>query len=199
MSVRTGLSSLVKSAPIFSATSRTSPMNVNVPRPYCAALVRKNELGADPMPIVNRRRSDTRCWINWISSPSLPTAPSVRNTTWRTNPGATSEVNAASSAGFISVPPRARSAATKLFAFASVAASTGMGAPNNALVTELNSITLKRSPGDKRSSAICSASFACLIDVPSIEPDVSMMKTASRGLRGVAESASAGGTIIASA
>ena len=78
--------------------------------------------------------------------------------------------------------------------------STGIGAPNSALVTELNSITLKRSPGDRRSSAICSASFACLIDVPSIEPDVSMMKTASRGLRGAPWPATgAGGTIIASA
>ncbi len=130
-------------------------------------------LGAGPMPIVYSRRSPSRARISANSASSLPTAPSVRNTTCRSPPVPASPASAAVSAGSISVPPRARSPATKRFACATVAGSTGIGAPNSERVAELNSITLNRSPGANRSSAQPSASRACAIDTPSIEPEVS--------------------------
>ena len=66
------------------------------------------------------------------------------------------------SAGSISVPPRARKAADELLRARSVAGSTGIGAANSGVLYELNSMTLKRSPGSRRSSAISSASRACV-------------------------------------
>ena len=50
-----------------------------------------------------------------------------------------------------------------------------MGAVNSEVLVELNSMTLKRSPACSRSRAMDSASRACAMDTPSIEPDVSMM------------------------
>ena len=74
---------------------------------------------------------------------------------------------------------------------------TGCASSNSMCVTELNSTTLKRSPDRRRSRAIKSAFFASLMDVPSIEPDVSMTKTVSRGSRTLV--LGAGGMIIISA
>jgi hypothetical protein len=50
-------------------------------------------------------------------------------------------------------------------------------------VTELNSITLKRSRSVSVSSANATDCFACSMDAPAIEPDVSTMITISRGTR----------------
>ncbi len=199
MSVSTGLSSFVKSAPIFSATSRTSPMNVKVPRPYCAALDRKKELGAEPMPMVNRRRSATRWRMRSIKLAFVADCTVGEEHDLAHETGSGVALSARLRARASSRCRRAREAPRRTNAHArAVAGSAGIGAPNSARVTELNSITLKRSPGWRRSSAICSACFACLIEVPSIDPEVSMMNTASRGLRG-ASAAAGGGTIIASA
>ncbi|HOW97175.1 MAG TPA: hypothetical protein PK634_05250, partial [Kiritimatiellia bacterium] len=72
MSVSTGLSSCTSSAPIFCATSRTSPIIVWLPRPNCAALTMKGEFGAEPNPTVNRRGSESRSRISVNSAASLP-------------------------------------------------------------------------------------------------------------------------------
>ena len=116
------------------------------------------------------------------SSVSLPTAPSVMKTTCRTVPGAAASSSAAASAGRISVPPSAlervdpvaRQLDVRRVGRDAVAGRAAAG-------TQLNSMTLKRSSGRSWSSARCSASLACLIDWPAIEPEVSRMKTVSRG------------------
>ena len=51
-SVSAGRSSFSNSAVMRSRTSRTSPMNVEVPRPNCAALRMNHALGAGPIAIV---------------------------------------------------------------------------------------------------------------------------------------------------
>ncbi len=60
-------------------------------------------------------------------------------------------------------------------------------------------MTLKLSSDRRRSSANCNAFLACSIDWPCIDPDVSMIKIASRGNRASSFLASpAGGMTMAS-
>ena len=92
-----------------SSTCSTEPMWVKVPRPSSAARVIRKVLGAEPMPTMNTRERPRMALIVSNSCCSLPIAPSVRNTTWRTvlaSPPRRS-VSAAFIGGTISVPPRA--------------------------------------------------------------------------------------------
>jgi len=66
------------------------------------------------------------------------------------------------------------------------------------LKLESNSMMLKKSSGCNSSRASRSACRAWMMDVPPIEPDVSMTKTVSRGMRTASMNASSGGITIAS-
>ena len=69
-------------------------------------------------------------------------------------------------------------------------------------VTELNSSTLNRSRGVSAASAWMTAAFACAIESPVMEPEVSMTRIISRGTRSIAAISPAvgcGGITITSA
>ena len=59
-------------------------------------------------------------------------------------------------------------------------------------------MTLKRSFACRPSSARARAVLACSIEVPCIDPDVSMTKIISRGIKGVVSSPVSGGMTISS-
>ena len=195
-SVSAGASSFRKSAPIRSCTSAVLPMKVKVPRPSRAASRMKWALGAEPMPTVNRRLAPRRSRIAAKSWASLPTAPSVRKITCRRRPARSCPSRARRSAGSISVPPWALSAATQRSAYRALSRVAGAAPANRLAVRSLKLITLKVSAGFKRPSASLSAARACSIDCPCIEPETSITKTTSRGTSGPAGPSGAGGTTI---
>ena len=92
--------------------------------------------------------------------------------------------SANSSAPAISVPPSARSFATQARACCTFSAVAGSAAGHIGRVEELNSTTLKRSRGVSVERPVARACFACWMEVPCIEPEVSMTKTVSRGIGG---------------
>ena len=100
--------SLLTRASMAGPASSRLPMWVKVPRPNSAARRMNQLLGAEPIPTVNSRARPRRSRMRAKSARSLPTAPSVMNTTCRSRPAACSRAgNARSRAGRISVPPRA--------------------------------------------------------------------------------------------
>ena len=150
------------------------------------------------MPMVNRRLSPSLSVTTRNSSASFPTPPSVMKITWRMRPASFFPSRAFPRAGSISVPPSALRCAVYARARRTVDGSAALGAANSDQVTLLNWMMLNRSRGLRRFIAMPSASLACFIEVPAMDPEVSMMKITSRGRawsRG-APSVSGGVTII---
>ena len=81
-------------------------------------------------------------------------------------------------------------------AFSIAPALAGTASGNTELAVELNRMTLNRSVGWSLFRASRSASRACAIDVPDIEPEVSMTKIVSRGSRDATASGAPGGMTI---
>ena len=138
-----------------SSTWSTEPIWVKAPRPISAARVIRKVFGAEPMPTMKTRERPRIAAMVSNNCCSLPIAPSVRNTTWRTKlPSALLvSVSAARIAGTISVPPRACSASTKAVAVPTCSASAGTEAGNTTSMVSSKRITLKRSFGCRRPSA----------------------------------------------
>ena len=135
------------------------------------------------MPTVNRRERPRLSPISAKSWASLPTDPSVRNTIWRSrlvSAGVASN-SAAFSAGSISVPPSASSRETKCLATARLSGVASTGAGKIVSIVSSKRITLNLSPGRRRSSAKSRLCFAWTMEVPAMEPELSMTKISSRG------------------
>ncbi|MGY4457025.1 hypothetical protein ACVWYI_000985 [Bradyrhizobium sp. LB13.1] len=106
------------------------------------------------MPTMNTRERPRIAVIVSNNCCSLPIAPSVKNTIWRTMLVSPSlSVSAARIAGTISVPPRACSALTNEVASPTRAASAGTEAGNSTSMVSSKRMTLKRSVGWRRESA----------------------------------------------
>ena len=106
--------------------------------------------------------------------------------TCRSTPRVSAPSSANMSAGAISVPPVASSLATHCLARAMLSAEASSVTFENVRVTELNSSTLKRSRGVSASSAWMTAAFACVMESPVMEPDVSITRIISRGMAVIA-------------
>ncbi len=103
---------------------------------------------------------------------------------------------AISSAGSIWVPPLAYRPETKPRAFSRASRLAGTLSGNTDLALSLNPMTLNRSVGWSLPRASRSASRACAIAVPDIEPEVSMMKIVSLGSRDATAPGASGGMTI---
>ena len=134
------------------------------------------------MATVNKLASFSFLSISWNSSVSLPTLPSVIKTTWRKKLSSVLFFRARFKAGTISVPPSACNDLTNWWARAIFLALAFWLCPNSSLAVELNSTILNLSRLFKRLRASSKESLACLIDVPDIEPEVSIINIISRAI-----------------
>ncbi len=163
-SVVKGRSSLRSSPSMRARTWLMAAIWVKPPRPSRAARRMKWLLGALPIPTVKSRAPPNRFAISSNRADSLETAPSVRNTTWRSMPSGAAPRSALTIAGFIIVPPSASVVAIQASAWRMSVELALTDCENSMSVLSEKRMTLNRSMGRSRASAALIAARACLID-----------------------------------